>query len=489
MANQEIAKAMLEIEAWEHLEFPLLVITAFSGEHFETGTPRYNAVAKRYLERLAYHEFTHLPENLVRALTPVVDNTLKAVPQLNAGVSATALATRPSGALRAMRMSEALAYWIKRRRPGPSAVREASRAIERFVHIYGDLPVSHVTREHIVDYRDLLADLPPQTELAKVVASGRTLRELIEDHRDRINTWEDNGRQGSEPARLASGSVKKDIGAFSQIFGKIAADVGDEINVARGIEVTGYSKTKKGQKVQRMPFTPSMMQALFDSPLFTGCQGESDYARTKPGNRIYQDELYWTFLFGVMSGPRLEEIGQIALSDVSPVDLARTFGDLQGECTIVRITGSGPDQEVKNNESDRVIVIHQKLIDLGFNDYIAARRKAGKLRLFDLPVDADGKSTKRLSRRLNDYIDRTVTDDPRYVFHSMRHEFTDRAEMSQMPARVANAIKGHANVKVGDNYGLGPSIYVQCHYLEKLHVDFIDWQRLMAAARGSNRLN
>ena len=58
------------------------------------------------------------------------------------------------------------------------------------------------------------------------------------------------------------------------------------------------------------------MEALFASPLFTGCAGQTDIERTRPGQRIYQDELYWSFLFGATAGPRLEEIGQIRLDDI-----------------------------------------------------------------------------------------------------------------------------------------------------------------------------
>ena len=225
------------------------------------------------------------------------------------------------------------------------------------------------------------------------------------------------------------------------------------------------------------------MQTLFDSPLFTGCRGKSDIDRTKVGACIYQDELYWVFLFGVMSGPRLREIGQIALSDISQINLSRTFGKgLERSCTIVQITGSGEGQELKNDESERVIVTHERLIELGFNDYVEARRKSGKLNLFDMIVNNEEQFTREFSRRLNHYIDRVVVDDPRYVFHSTRHEFTDRAEMSDIPPRVTNAIKGHAHASVGDNYGLGPSVSVQYHHLKKLDLGFIDWQRLIAAA-------
>jgi hypothetical protein len=226
-----------------------------------------------------------------------------------------------------------------------------------------------------------------------------------------------------------------------------------------------------------------MMQKLFDSPLFTGCAGHSNADRAKPGTQVHQDELYWCLLFGVVGRPRLGEIGQIALGDVHDYDLRRTYGDeYEGLCTYVHITGTGEGQHVKTEASERYVVIHDKLIDLGFRDYVERRRAAGKMRLFDLEPDRDGNFVKELSRRLNHYLDRVVTDDPRYVFHSTRHEFTDRADLSQIPTRVANSIKGHANMTEGDRYGL-VSILHQHVYLKNLKVGFVDWDKLIATAR------
>lgn len=143
--------------------------------------------------------------------------------------------------------------------------------------------------------------------------------------------------------------------------------------------------------------------------------------------KVFQDEMYWSFLFGVVGSPRLDERGQIAASDVHRCDLQRTFGeDYKGTCTFVHITGTGEEQSVKNDEFDRYVVIQERLIELGFNNYVQQRRTADATRLFDLQPDEDGTFTKELSRRLNRYLDRVVTKDPRHVFHTTRHEFTDR---------------------------------------------------------------
>lgn len=261
----------------------------------------------------------------------------------------------------------------------------------------------------MIDYRNLVTDLPPQTELSKVKAIGLTLRVVIDRAREAYKLWEETGQQAPAPDRLAPSSVKKDVTAIGWILGKIVVDAKSGTNVAASIEITGYSKTKKGQKVPRLSFTPQMMQNLFDSPLFTGSAGRSLTQRAKAGPYIYQDELYWSFLFGVVGGPRLGEIGQIALSDVHELDLSRSFeNEYAGRCTFIHITGTGKDQHLKTDVSERYVVVHDRLIELGFNEYVTERRAAGKQRLFDLEPDANGNFVKELSRRANRYIDRAV---------------------------------------------------------------------------------
>lgn len=441
----------------------------------------YDEVAEAYLRRLSEHRFENWEPHAREALAPIATP----LPALLAAPPTTAMSQKivhqPHRGLWAKRLTEALQYWREQRLPSASAVTEATRAVSRFVALFGDMTVGDIDRPLVIEFRNFIFDMPLQVELAQLERRGSTLRAVIEDARERRRAWEEGDRRSPAPERLAAGSVKKDVGALSQILGKVVKDSGYGLNVAANIEIAGYSKTRQGQKVQRLPFTPAMMQSLFDSPMFTGCAGPEGTARAKPGRHVFQDEMYWSFLFGVVSGPRLGEIGQIALTDVHDCDMRRTYGEgFEGSCTFVHITGSGEDQHLKNEQSERYVVLHDRMIDLGFKRYVEERKAAGKARLFDLEPDQCGNYVKALSQRLNRYLDRVVTTDRRYVFHSMRHEFTDRADLSKIPPRVANSITGHANTTVAENYGL-VSILHQYWFLKDLNLSFINWPRLIAA--------
>lgn len=489
---RELAEILLQRRVFRPIEFAVSYLRSIEPRLDLSNDATYDAIAERYLTRLAEHSFDSWPDNIDKVMGPLLGAMpiLAPTPVPVLAAQPPAITPTPTG-LWSMALSDALAYWIGHRFPGRSAITEATRSVSRYIALFGDQIIGAITRPQIIEFRNLVTDIPPQTELAKVERSGRTLRAVIDEARDRRRLWQEGDRKTPEPERIAPGTVKKDVGAMSQILSAVLEDAGDGINVADKIKIPGYSKTRDRQKRPRLPFTPAMMQKLFDSPLFTGCAGPADGQRAQPGSHLYQDELYWPFVFGVMGGPRLGEIGQIALSDIHTCDMRRTFGDeYDGECTFVHITGTGEDQHLKTENSDRYVVLHGRLIDLGFNDYVARRRAQGKATLFDLPVGGTASRTKALSQRLNRYLDRVVIDDPRYDFYSTRHEFSDRAEFSGMPARVARSIKGHGQHDVADRYGL-VDILDQWHHLKKLKVGFIDWDRLIAAranAPGTDRM-
>ena len=79
---------------------------------------------------------------------------------------------------------------------------------------------------------------------------------------------------------------------------------------------------------------------------------------------------------------------------------------------------------------------------------------------------------------MNRYLDRAITDDKRYVFYSMRHEFADRSEIN-ISESMSRQIMGHAR---GRHYGLGAPLHHKAKELEKLDLSFIDWERLKVAA-------
>jgi hypothetical protein len=181
---------------------------------------------------------------------------------------------------------------------------------------------------------------------------------------------------------------------------------------------------------------------------------------------VFQDTLYWSFLFGATVGHRMSEVAVAPIADVE-----EAIGP-QGE----KIVGIFI-MDAKNDHSQRVIIVHPELLALGFIEYVEERRRSGKPNLFDLPKGG----AKKLSEKLNAYIDDVIVDDRRYVFHSMRHEFADRSEID-VGVELSKKIMGHAR---GRLYGLGAPLHHAAAELNKINMSFVDWKRLRSAACGS----
>lgn len=457
---------LLKAQRWDVVRIEVMLIEDHAGIDIPPGTALFDAVAEHLLRRLV--EYSHPDrEALTDLLAPATAPFSAPLPPMmpssgKAGGRRTGKGSRP--------LSEGFAHWARLRAPRPQSEVEAKRAVERFIALNGDLSVGAITRDHLLDYRDFISRMPTNLNLEKLKASPLGFRAAVEKAIERA---------GEAARTLSPGAIKKDMGALGAVLTLLRNEGWIADNVSAGIAVPGYSKTRRAQRTPRLPLRPWMMEKLFASPLFTGCEGPADIQRTRPGSHLYQDELYWSFLFGATAGPRLEEIGQIRLDDIE-----EQRGKDGRPIVAIYVTGTGEGESIKNDESARVIVVHPRLLDLGFQKYVDARRAAGADRLFDLKQSATGKWTKELSRRVNRYVDRTVTDDPRYVFHSLRHEFKDRAEWT-ISTRVHDRITGHSPATVGGRYGLGASIELIAREMEKLDLSFIDWTKLQRAATRS----
>jgi hypothetical protein len=454
---------LLKAKRWDVVRIEVMLIEDHARTEISPGTALFDAVAEHLLQRLV--EYSHPDrEALIDLLAPPTVPVSAPLPPMMPP-------SRKTGGRRADKgsrpLSEGFAHWTPLRAPRPQSEVEAKRAVDRFIALNGDLAVGAITRDHLLDYRDFISRMPTNLNLEKLKASRLGFRAAVEKAIE----------QAGEDARtLSPGAIKKDMGALGAVLTLLRNEGWIADNVSAGIAVPGYSKTRRAQRTQRLPLRPWMMEKLFASPLFTGCEGRADILRTRPGSHLYQDELYWSFLFGATAGPRLEEVGQIRLDDIEVVPQSSGL-----PLTAIYVTGTGEGESIKNDESARIIIVHRRLLELGFLEHVERRRVAGAERLFDLTQSATGKWTKELSRRVNRYVDRVVTDDPRYVFHSLRHEFKDRAEWT-ISSRVHDRITGHSPSNVGGRYGLGASIELMSRELEKLDLSFVDWDRLQAAA-------
>lgn len=379
MGHRSIVVRLLEQRRWNLIKPEVLLVESVAGIKIVKGSALYDAVVETLLTRLTEHRSRAWDEASLAAFPLAVpwspeaaETSPQVVPALPA---ARPSPPRPPGETtdRARSpLSAALVRWRVMQKPRPQSDTEVTRAVERFIALFGDVPVGEITNRDILDYRDLIARMSANLQLSKLTAAGRTLRQAI-----------DEGSIGGN--RLSPGSIKKDIGGLQAILGLLMADRWVPANVALGIRIPGYAKRKQGSTTDRRPLTREMMTTLFASPMFTGCLGQGVAKRSRPGSFVYQDALYWVPLLEATCGVRLEELGQTLLADITIADLALgTHRKKPFWRTVSNITDAGPDQHVKTDASKRPLFVHPRLVDLGFDDYVTRRRAAGATRLFEL---------------------------------------------------------------------------------------------------------
>ncbi|QDZ08077.1 site-specific integrase [Sphingomonas panacisoli] len=356
-----------------------------------------------------------------------------------------------------LRLKQLFAEWKDGRDPRPQTAIEFEAAVDDFIDYAGDLPVAMIDADLLYDYRDEAAKLP-----ATMPRADRLL-----PFRARV------AKHGGAKPKCSPSTLKKRVGALQALLTYAADQRWIAANAGVRIKIEGYSKSNR----KRRSFEDHELTTLFAAPLFT------HHASWNSRSRISDVTIFWLFLLAATTGARLEEVGQVALADVKrdgriiylDIDRYSLEGDAEDE------DDAFAAKSVKNEDSIRLIPVHAKLIELGFETYLDALRAAGHSQLFpDLKENKVGKRTKEASQRINRIIDRHVARDRRLVFYSLRHTFKAKGNDAGITDRTLDQICGHAPLTTGGRYGLAPRIRTLHRELHRIDYSCIDWSAMAA---------
>ncbi|WP_066681945.1 MULTISPECIES: site-specific integrase [unclassified Sphingomonas] len=394
-------------------------------------------------------------EALATALLGVIDAKRSGDDEVNRARLANKRPRAPQSRLRpTMRLKQLYREWKDGREPRPQTALEFEAAVDDFIDFAGDIPVSTIDADLLYDYRDAAAGLP--------ASMPRPDREL--PFNARLEKHADTYPKCSPP------TLKKRIGALQALLTYAVDQRWLATNPGIRIKIEGYSKGKR----TRRAFEDHELAALFAAPLFV------DPAGWNSRSRISDVTIFWLFLLAGTTGARLEEVGQVALADVKR----------DGQIVYLDIDSYSLEADddvgktVKNEESVRLVPIHRKLIELGFNDYLKALTVHGHTQLFpDLKENSLGKRTKEASQRVNRIVDRHVARDRRLVFYSLRHAFKAKGNDAGITDKTLDQICGHAPLTTGGRYGLTPRIRTLDRALHRIDFSCIDWEPIVAALK------
>ncbi|WP_133155162.1 site-specific integrase [Kinneretia aquatilis] len=174
------------------------------------------------------------------------------------------------------------------------------------------------------------------------------------------------------------------------------------------------------------PFSPDQLKLIFDPEKYLAANSAADY--------------FWCALIALFTAARLGEIVTLTLADI--------YVDPASGVLVFRIREDEESgRRVKNKNSERIVPVSRRLIEIGFWEYVEHAHTLGALTLFPhLKQGATRASdpSKNQSRRFADYLtDLGITDED-LVFHSFRHTAITTMLGRGVPPMDSELIAGHA---------------------------------------------
>ncbi len=287
-------------------------------------------------------------------------------------------------------IDDLLVYWVGQTEKRPRTLLDAKTAVRRLKAVVGEVSAAQILRPQAVAFKDAL------------ISEG-----------------------------LAHATVVKNFGLIKSMFELGYRNDLIGANPFKDIKLVKPARRDK----PRLAFTPEDLKLIFDSAVFTKGQRPIGGAG---------DAAVWVPLIGMMTGMRLEEIGQLRGSDIKQQE-GIWYIDLD----------HAPEEGrwLKNDSSRRQIPIHPKLIDLGLIKKFSGL--SGKIFPL-LKSSGDRQLTASWSQWFGRYLRQDVgITDKRKTFHSLRHTFKDLCRDAGVPKELHDRLTGHVSSDVGDGYGSG----------------------------------
>ncbi|WP_367620767.1 tyrosine-type recombinase/integrase [Geomonas oryzisoli] len=296
-------------------------------------------------------------------------------------------------------LSKMIKQYIEFKEPEwtPKTKLEMGGVFRFLLELLGDVDVTDITRQAVLDLRANLMRLPPNLHKRY---PDQTIQQLL----DR-----------SDIHHMSTKSVNKHVGGIGGLL-RYCLDIGVvTVNCATGLKLSEKGRVDEERSSYDVDDLKSIVANLPRKP-------------TLP-------ERYWIPLIGCYSGMRLNEICQLYVEDVQLVEGVWCFS----------INGA-KDKRLKNQASERVLPIHSKLIGLGFIEHWEKVKKAGAPRLWPnltwTEVHGYSNSFGNWYQRFNR---EHVTKDPKKVFHSFRHLVTDTLKQAGVQDSLIAELVGHSH--------------------------------------------
>jgi integrase len=294
---------------------------------------------------------------------------------------------------------------------------QAKVSVTLFAEVCGDKPINSYTRTDGDAFRSTLRRLP------------RVYRKSAKERDKPLSQIIAEGEAAKAPT-LSEKTAKRHFWAVSRFFAFLV-ETGrlpkDAENLGRGFTFN----TKGPARKQRDMWTGDELHRLFVSPVWTGCHAS---VRSRPGNEIIRDALFWLPLLGLFHGNRLEEFAQLRREDVAVAD----------GVPFLRITDDD-GRRLKNAQSRRDVPLHPELIRLGFLEHVAQVTARPNDPVFPelKPGGKDRKVGYYFTKQFSNYRQTIGVRRRGLDYHSFRHGVTTKLYQADVSEAVIDLLTGH----------------------------------------------
>lgn len=192
---------------------------------------------------------------------------------------------------------------------------------------------------------------------------------------------------------------------------------------------------KKGRRDNKKAFTPEQVEGILSSPEFNA------WADT-PAKR-------WLFPILAYTGARIEEVCKLRQKDIREQD----------GVPVIDINESMG--RVKNEHSNRVVPIHDKLLQMGLVEFAASRPSPDSM-LFEELKPYRGRWSAQILKLHNYFLHNQAGFGKGYSNHSFRHYANNELVKRGVRMTVADQLLGRVQ------QGVGGQVYFKGHFMESL---------------------
>ena len=334
---------------------------------------------------------------------------------------------------RIVTIQDLYAAFIKKSDKPKGTLGSYGNAVRLLMDLYPTTNASDLNRPMIREYRDLLLEVPRlKSKLGRL-----NLIEIVKH--TKLNNIND---------LISPSTVNKNIKSISAILSWGESN-GYFDNIPNWSNPANGIRADESNKNPRLPFDDKDLELLFDD----------DY-------NLLSDSKFWIPLISLYSGARLEEIGQLLVTDIKQ--------DKEFKFWYMDINDIEDGKRLKNRSAIRLIPIHNKLIELGFLEYVGSSGRVFK----DLTRKSNkDKLTTSTSKWFGRYRRAKGVTSKLKPFHSFRHLFKDAVRREIENEELSDSITGHSNPSVGRKYGLGYGLNNLNKGIQLLSFDIIEIKR------------